>query len=505
MNERIGIIDLGSNSARLIVMQIYRSGSYNLIYHQKESIRLSEGMSSNNRLLPAAMMRAIATLEIFNRRCELLQVNKIIAVATAAVRNADNGPDFLQMVRDKTRVPLQVISGEEESRLGCIGVMNTLDTTDALIFDLGGASTEVALMRNRKIEHALSLPFGAITLTELYDTQDKISEECLTKLYNHIMRQLEQVPWLEKLNLPIIGIGGTMRNIAKMDQKIRNYPVSKVHNYKIGSLSFSGLWRTLIEKNAEQRRKIPGLSNDRADIIVAGSTIIKCLLAVTRGTQLIVSGCGVREGLFYQYYLNEMKLDETSTDILLQSTRSILMYSAGQYVPHAEHVTSLALAMFDDWEKLHGLGERERKLLQVASLLHDIGIAISYYGHARHSSYLIENARLFGLSHREQMLCAVIAGWHEGYTAKFTRYRLFNEFLDEPDWATARKLALCLALAESLDTTQGQVIQRVETVEQDKKLYLQTFPTGEASLELKAASKHCKWFKKEFAIDLVIQ
>lgn len=504
MAERVGIIDLGSNSARLIVMQIHQSGSYHLIYHQKESIRLSEGMSSNNVLLPAAMSRAISTLQIFSRRCELLNVNKMIAVATAAVRNADNRQDFLQMVHEQTQITLQVISGEEESRLGCIGVMNTLDTPDALIFDLGGASTEVALMRNRRIEHALSLPFGAITLTELFGTQDNVSEERLTKLYNYIMRQLEQVPWLDKLNLPIIGIGGTIRNIAKMDQKYRNYPVSKVHNYKIGSLSFSGLWRSLIEKNAEQRRKIPGLSNERADIIVAGSTIIKCLLAVTRGNQIIVSGCGVREGLFFQDYLNRMDLNETVSDVLLHSARTILMYSTGQHIPHAEHVASLALSMFDKWHQLHGFGERERKLLHVASLLHDIGISISYYDHPRHSSYLIENARLFGLTHREQMLCAVIAGWHKGYSAKFARNRLYNEFLDEADWATARKLAICLALAESLDTTQGQVIPHIEMVEKGKKLYLQTFPTGEASLELKAASKHCKWFKKEFALDLVI-
>ena len=504
MTERVGIIDLGSNSARLIVMHIYNNGSYNLVYNQKEAIRLSEGMSSNNLLEQAAMTRAIGTLKMFSRMCELFKVDKMIAVATAAVRNADNGPEFLQMVHRETRIPLTVISGEEEARLGYTGAINTLDTPDALIFDLGGGSTEVTLVRGRNIKHALSLPFGAVTMTELFDTQDKVSEDKLTKLYNHIMRQLQQVPWLDKLNLPLIGIGGTMRNVAKMDQRIRNYPVAKVHNYKVGSLSFAGLWRSLVEKNADQRRKVPGLSSERADIIIAGTTIIKCLLDVTRSSQLIVSGCGVREGLFFQYYYEKMHLQETVADILLHSSRNMLMFYNGD-AAHGEHVAKLATTMFDGWQHLHNLSERERTLLQAASLLHDIGISISYYDHARHSSYLIENARLFGLSHREQMLCAVIAGWHNGHTSKFARNRLYTEFLDENDWASARKLALFLALAESLDTTQMQVVEYIEPTATEKKAYLQLFTAGEAGLELRATEKYRKWFKREFALDLVIK
>lgn len=503
MTERVGIIDLGSNSARLIVMHIYHNGSYNLVYHQKESIRLSEGMTNNNHLETAAMNRAIGTLRMFGHKCELFGVDKIIAVATAAVRNADNGEEFLRMVHRQTNIPLQAISGEEEARLGFLGVINTLDTPDALLFDLGGGSTELTLIRNRKVEQVISLPFGAVTLTERFGTQDKVSEDRLTELYNYIMRKLENVPWLDKLNLPLIGIGGTMRNIAKMDQKVRNYPFAKVHNYKVGPLSFAELWRTMVEKTADQRRKLPGLSSERADIIVAGSTIIKCLLAFSRGTQLIVSGCGVREGLFFQHYLTRQHLDETLPDILLHSTRNMLMFYKGD-VTHADHVTKLAETMFDGWQDLHELGDRERKLMQVAALLHDIGITVYYYDHPRHSSYLVENARLFGLTHREQMLCAVIAGWHNGPTAKFTRNKLYNEFLDENDWATARKLSLFVAIAESLDSSQVQSVSSVEAGVKDKKGRLELTANGDVGLDLKAAEKHRKWFKKEFGMDLVI-
>ena len=140
----------------------------------------------------------------------------------------------------------------------------------------------------------------------------------------------------------------------------------------------------------------------------------------------------------------------------------------------------------------------------VASLLHDSGITISYYDHARHSSYIIENARLFGLSHREQMLCAVIAGWHHGYSAKMGRNRLYNEFLDDNDWSVARKLALLLSLAENLDVTEEQSVTRVSATLTDKKAQLKLYVKEETGLLSKVPDKQNKWFKREYGIDLNI-
>lgn len=504
MPERVAIIDLGSNSARLIVMHIYNNGSYNLVYNQKESIRLSEGMSETNTLQQTAINRAITTLKVFTHMCELFQVDKIIAVATAAVRNASNGLEFLRMVHRHTSIPLQVISGNEEARLGYLGVINTLDVNDALIFDLGGGSTELTLVKNRQIVQSASIPLGAVTLTERFGTQNRISEDQLHELSKYIMSHLGEYPWLQNINVPLVGIGGTMRNLAKVDQKMRNYPFAKVHNYKVGPLSFGEIWRSLIEKNADQRKRIPGLSTERADIIVAGGAIIKCLLALTNGTQLVASGCGLREGLFLEHYRQQLQQNPIIDDILMHSTKNMLMFYKG-HMKHADHITYLTETMFDGWQALHKLSPRERKLLRVTALLHDIGITINYYDHPRHSAYLIENARIFGLTHREQMLCAVIAGWQNGPATKYMRNRLYNEFLDERDWVTARKLALMLAIAESLDTTQMQLITEIKAHIKDGCAYLEILADDEAPIERKAAEKHRKWFKKEFGLDLVFE
>lgn len=504
MTERIAIIDLGSNSARLIVMHIYENGAYNLVYNQKESVRLSEGMNATLLLQPEAISRALSTLKTFAHMCQLFHVDKIIGVATAAVRNAKNGAEFIALVQEETDIALEIISGEKEAELGYIGVMNTIDLTDGLLFDLGGGSTELTLIHNRKIKKAVSLPFGAVTLTERFAVQNKISPAKLAELHTFILTELYKLPWLKRSFAPLIGIGGTARNIAKMDQKYKNYPFSKVHNYRLGPISFDELWKTICKTTLAQRKKLPGLSSERADIILAGVNIVKCLLDVTQASQLIISGCGVREGLFLQYYQTKLHQEPVIADILQHSTYNMLLAYEGD-VHHAYHVATLAEAIFDGWREEMGLLLVDKKLLRVAALLHDIGITINYYDHPRHSSYLVENARLFGLTHREQMIVAVIAGWHNGPSLKYYRSRIYSEFLDERDWHTARKLSLLLAIAEILDTTQIGLVKTVKADIINGKAYLKLLISEPAPIELHTLDKCSKWVKKDLGLELLIE
>lgn len=503
MSERVGVIDLGSNSARLIIMQIAANQTYHLIYHQKENIRLSKGMYQNQRLQPAAMNRAVAALQTFSHMCALLSVDTLLAVATAAIRNAQNGMELIESIRCKTGIALTIISGEEEARLGSLGVLNTLDIRDALIFDLGGGSTELSLLRNREIQENCSLPFGSITLTEQFGTQDKATPLQLKKMENFILQQLASLPWLKKCSLPLVGIGGTSRTIAKMDQQRKNYPFIKVHNYRLGKTSFLSLWKTLTSTGAVRRKKLSGLSSSRADIIVAGVTLIKCLLKTASGTQIITCGYGLREGLFWRHYLEGQGMPMILPDILLYSTYNTLrFYQANE--SHAEHVCQLAVTLFDGWNTLHGLGRRDRTLLRVSALLHDIGHTIGYLGHARHGAYLIENARLFGLTRREQVLCAVVVGWHDGYVAAYTQERQFHAFLTAADWKTAQRLGLLLSLAESLDCTEEGIIDHVAATAENGQPTLQLFARQPAPMEQKATGKQSKWFKNVFGAALKI-
>lgn len=503
MTQRIAIVDLGSNSARLIVTHVYHNGAYNLVYEQKETVRLSRGLTEDGGLLPEAMEKAIEALKNFAYMCRLFAADIIIGVATAAVRNASNGLAFVEQIRQETGITLRIISGDEEAWLGYLGVINTIDAPDALIFDLGGGSTELALVRNRLVVHTASLPFGAVNTTALFKTRDRISQTTFTELTHYIQEQLKALPWIKNTDLPLIGIGGTTRNLAKIDQRRKQYPYPKLHNYRMGKLSFEDLLNLLLGTNFSQRKKIPGLNADRADIMLAGSTIVHALFETTGSNRLIISGCGVREGLFMQHYLKQCNQPVILNDLLEHSTQNMLLfYKADEQ--HAHHVADIADLLFAKLEPFHRLEPRERALLRVAALLHDIGISINYYDHSRHSAYLIENARLFGLTHREQMLASVVAGWHNGASIKYFRNRIYSEFLDEIDWKNARKMALMLALAEALDETQTSAIQRIELAISDnkKKMTVLYEADGQCHLEILAAAKRARWFKKEFGAAL---
>jgi exopolyphosphatase/guanosine-5'-triphosphate,3'-diphosphate pyrophosphatase len=503
MSQRIAIIDLGSNSARLIIVEIYSNGAYNLIYHQKDAVRLSQEADKNRQLQPEAMARAMILLKSFAHMCQLYGADTTLAVGTAALRNAHNGTDFVKKVRKETGISIKIISGEVEATLGYVGAINTLDITDAVLFDLGGGSTELTLIKNRKSEKILSLPFGAVTLTERFNLQNKASEVQLAKINEYILGQLNQISWLKEKELPLIGIGGTARSIGKMEQKRNNYPLLKLHNYRTSFLSFQSLWEDVTKMSCAQRRKISGLSNDRADIIISGLAIVKNLFEKTASNQLIVNSCGVREGLFLQYYLSQSGQTEIIPDPLMHSTHNTLLFYNGN-VTHAYHVSNLANQLFDDWHQLLALQPSDKKLLQVAALLHDIGIRVNYYDHARHSSYLIENARIFGLSHREQIMAAVIASWHHSPSVKYSHNKIYNEFLDAGNWNTGRKLALLLALAESLDTTQMSLVEKVTTVFSENQAQLTLISKQDIPLELHAIKKHSKWLKRETRLDLTI-
>ncbi|MDO5585304.1 MAG: Ppx/GppA family phosphatase, partial [Dialister sp.] len=301
--ERIAIIDLGSNSIRFIIMQIGEHGAYKLIYQEKKSIRLAEGMTLTSRLLTEeAQQRALNCLAVYSHIIEVQKIKKVLAVATAAVRNAINGASFLKRVRMSTGIPMTIISGKAEAALGFSGVSHTIDQKDFLLFDLGGASVEISLVKDKKRIHSISIPIGAVTLTEMFQSSRDVNQDKIETIQRFIQNVLSKVEWFPSEPLPVIGIGGTVRNLAKIHQRAVNYPLPKLHNYRFPVEDVFEEVRMITGKSYEERQKINGLSSERADIIIAGALVIQEILRKAKASYLTISGCGLREGLFFHYY-----------------------------------------------------------------------------------------------------------------------------------------------------------------------------------------------------------
>lgn len=502
--QRIAIIDIGSNSARLVISHIYKNGAYNMVYNQKEALRLSQKVDDKNMLTQEAFDSTLETMKSFAYMCKIYKTDKTIAVATAAIRNAYNGVDLVTKVAEETGIHLHIISGNMEAYISYLGVVNTLNVKDGIIFDLGGGSTELILFKDRQIQESVSLPFGAVNTTWLFNTRNEMPPNVFSDLSFFIMSRLDQYPWLKQQGLPLIGVGGTARTIAKIIQRSKKYPATKIHNYFFSVQTFKEFFNSLRTTNLEQRKKISGLSNERSDIILAGSSIVSCLLETTGSKKLITSGCGLREGLFFDYYCKANNLPVIADNILERSRENILkLYTTD--TTHSRHITTLALNMFDNWPKLHCLPKSCRKLLETAALLHDIGITINFYSHARHTAYMIQNAQLFGLTHKEQLITAAIAGWHNGVSKNYFRDRFYKDILNDEDWKLINKLALLVALAESLDYSQTNQVLNIRPYLDKHGAVLSIYSDDFPSIEMHQIKGHIPWFKKVFNTELHVE
>ena len=502
--QRIAIIDIGSNSARLVISHIYKNGAYNMVYNQKEALRLSQKVDGQNLLTEEAFTSTLDTMRSFAHMCKIYQAEKTIAVATAAIRNASNGPELVAKVAEQTGIQLHIISGKTEAYISYLGVINTLDVKNGIIFDLGGGSTELILFKNRKILESVSLPLGAVNTTGMFNSRNDMPPNVYNDLNAFVMSRLAQYPWLKQSNLPLIGVGGTARTVAKIIQRAKKYPATKIHNYSYPIQTFRSFFNKLCLTNLEQRKKISGLSTERSDIILAGSSIISCLLEATGAKKLITSGCGLREGLFYDYYSKSNNVPLIAKNILERSRENTLRLFESD-TAHARHITKLTLAMFDGWMELHKVRKSYRRLLETAALLHDIGITINFYSHARHSAYMIQNAKLFGLTHKEQIITSAIAGWHNGISKNYFKSRFYKEMLTENNWKLINKLSLLLALAESLDYSEMRMVHTLTPSFNKKNALLTLHAEHYPTIEMHQLKNHLSWFKKAFGVELKVE
>ena len=502
--QRIAIIDIGSNSARLVISHIYKNGAYNMVYNQKEALRLSQKVDGQNLLTEEAFASTIETMRSFAHMCKIYQADKTIAVATAAIRNASNGAELVEQVAEQTGIQLHIISGKTEAYVSYLGVINTLDVKNGIIFDLGGGSTELILFKNRKILESVSLPLGAVNTTGMFNIRNEMPANVYNDLNAFIMSRLSQYPWLKQNNLPLIGVGGTARTVAKIIQRAKKYPATKIHNYAYPVQTFRSFFNKLRLTNLEQRKKISGLSTERSDIILAGSSIISCLLEATGAKKLITSGCGLREGLFYDYYSKSNNVPLIAKNILERSRENTLRLFESD-TGHARHITKLALAMFDGWMELHKVRKNYRRLLETAAMLHDIGITINFYSHARHSAYMIQNAKLFGLTHKEQIITSAIAGWHNGVSKNYFKSRFYKEMLTDSNWKLINKLSLLLALAESLDYSEMRMVHTLTPSFNKKNAVLTIHAEHMPTIEMHQLEDHLSWFKKTFGVELKLE
>ena len=457
----VAILDMGSNSLRMIIVRIGGNRVTSVLNQVKQMVRLGEGAFENHMLQPEPMRRTVAALRGFAGMCRSYGVDDVVALATAAVRDAANGRDFMEEIRRETGFDFTVISGREEARLICRGVSVALEpfAGKRMFIDIGGGSTELSVAEGLDILELESLKLGAVRLAGLFPCSGPVSPQRYAQMQKYVrdhavlplQRMEKQAPG------ELVGSSGTIQSLAEMAVAMAREAGRKTGD-TAEMLSYDGLRRVvkaLCERNEEERMALPGMNPRRTGILIPGAAILQTIMEELDFDSVRVSGRGLRDGALADY-VDDLFEDKGRLSVRESSVLRLARLCRFEEV-HSRHVAHIAVQLFDHARELglYGGPARMRELLYYAGLLHDIGIFISFTRHNAHSHYLIQNSEMLGFTQNEVSFMAALALFHRyGYTKKDKlAVELSGEWQDD-----LRLLSLFLSLAEALDKSHRQAV-----------------------------------------------
>jgi exopolyphosphatase/guanosine-5'-triphosphate,3'-diphosphate pyrophosphatase len=490
---RIAAIDCGTNSIHMIVVRIRPDLSFEVIDREKEMVRLGSGGLDGKALTAEAMAAALQAVSRFRRLAESHQVEEILAAATSAVREAENGGEFLGAVERETGIKPQVISGTEEARLIHLAAVYGVDVAgaSAVVVDIGGGSVEITHGAGTSLRVARSFKLGVIRLTERFVHTDPLSRRDERKLVRHIEDELAK--YLRDIKSAgfdrVIGTSGTILSLGMVASAERRRASDEVRNLRVPAKQIHRLRKEITGRSIGERMKLPGLDPRRADLIVSGAVLLDTVLQRLGAAEITLCDFALREGLVLDYIQRNRKHIAQAGQYPDVRRRSVIELAerSTYWAEHASQVARLSLSIFDQTRSAHVLTDTEREWLEFAALLHDIGTHISYPRHHKHSYYLIKNGDLRGFEPAEAEIIALVARYHRKSVPK----KSHADFgaLGARKRRTIRTLAAILRFAETLDRSHAQVVTGVEMHDRGTEYLVKLRTTGDAELELWAAHR----------------
>ena len=488
---RIAAIGIGSNSIRQIVADVSPDGEIRVIDEMKAAPRLGEGVGESGRLGDAAVRNALAALLRMATLTRQMGAVRTEAVATSAVRDAENGAEFIAAVRDTTGLSVRVLNGDEEALLSYRSALAHFDLAigRAVVMDIGGGSLELALSADGLLDGLMSFPLGAIRLTEQFFSKSRGRKE-LDLLRTFVRKELRTtVSRRDWHGSQLIGSGGTFTNLAGMILARQGMGrASSVHGTVVTRAELEHVLDLLQGMSPAERQAVPGLSPARADIIVAGLASAAEVMARIEAREMVVSAFGIREGLL----LEAARVTPVVADVGEARTRSVMQLAERSHyeAPHARQVQRLALKIFDVLAGTLDLAPSDRAVLSDAALLHDIGYHINFEAHHKHSYHLIVHAELLGMTPAERVMVANVARYHRGTPPKreHRAYAGLNRQLRR----RIKRLAAILRVADGLDRGHSDAVEDIQVKLSRSEFEIRALPASDSydlRLELWGATR----------------
>ncbi len=505
--QTIAAIDIGSNSLKLVIVQAAASDSFTVISQERERVRLGHETLKTHRLSPEAINLSADAIAKFRSIAESRNADSIIAVATASVREAENSAEFVSEIEKRTGVSVEILSSLEEARLiGIAAAQNfNIQKGSLLNIDIGGGSTELSLMKDGEPHKLFSMKLGAVGLTEKFIASNPPKKKELENLrleiafaLEHPLRKIKNETWQIST-----GTSGTILNLAGL-LNFQKPSENALQKPSISIKNLSALNEMLARIPLEERVKLPVISAQRAEVIVAGGQILENVMRALKIETLAPCFFALREGVIIDY-LREIEAESLPPvpDVLDKRLRGVFAIGRryGYEERHALQVADLAEKIFDQIAPLYDLQRHWRTLLSAAALLHDVGYHISHESHHKHSFYLIKHSEITGFSEPEKLFIANIARYHRGSLPKESHTDFMK--LLEKDRKPVAQLGAILRLADALDHGYENRIKNIKFKRDSQNLTLKLISNEDCKAELQSVEQKKDMFEWAFNCKLI--
>jgi Exopolyphosphatase len=471
-NKKYGIIDVGSNTVRLVIYQVNSQMVFSEEQNIKLPVRLYQYLDEERQLSEEGIDNLVRVLNLFQKIIENYSLESVVATATAVIRQAKNRQEILATVKKATGLTLRLLSDEEEAYYGHYAIVRTTSYSEAYTVDMGGGSTEVTYFKKNKIVHSHSFPFGVVTLKQLFFEESENSD-ALKRARKYVKEQLATLDWLVPREIPIIAIGGSSRNIATVHERMTEFPSVGIHQYRMVSDDLEDTLELFKGLTIAARQSLDGLSKDRADIIIPANVTFLALMKQIEAPSFIFCNKGLREGLL----MEQINQDHPGTfdpervrEVTIERFVATHQENSNQTKKRVA-IIQLLLAEIQKKELLTPETEHFLPYIKYGSKLYHIGSAIEEDDSAFHSFYLVANSNLNGFTHKERISLALLASFKNKSLFKLFS-QPFKSWFKEEELKYIRLAGSLIKFAESLNVVNVNEIKAFELIEEKERFTL---------------------------------
>ncbi|MTH53108.1 exopolyphosphatase [Bacillus mangrovi] len=456
--DKYAIVDIGSNTIRLVIYERDASGRMKEVENVKAAARLRNYLNEENVLEEQGIALMIQTLKSFQEVARHHKLKTVSAVATAAVRQAVNKNEILLRAERETDFRIRLLSEYEEAYYGYLAVINSTSITDGITIDIGGGSTEITMFRDRELKEYHSFPFGALSLKKGFVKGDLPEEHERAALSAHIESELGSLAWLKDAQLPVIGIGGSARNLIQVNQALKEYPFAGVHQYEMTLGEISSLLGYLEGQTFEDLQRTDGLSKDRADLIIPAALVFEALCSEVKTNAFVMSRKGLRDGIFYEDLIREYGISAYPN--VVEESFYEMASDFRIDMNHAISVTNLALEFVRLLEKNQLVSYTGKELIDLkrGAFVFNVGQYIDHESSSRHTFYLLANRTIDGMNHKDRLKTALVASY-VGKSALKQYLEPVQEWFTKDEQRMIRTTGAVLKFVYSLNSTKRDIVK----------------------------------------------